>query len=192
MKKVCNTIKQTHLTRGDKSKAFGLLFVALLLLVSCKSSHSVQKAYMTQLAKASITLGIDIDKHDDHALFLESAHWIGVPYRYGGNNEAGIDCSGLSSVIYNKVYHTPIPRTSSKQYTQSHHKSKKHKKLKQGSLLFFTSPKANSNTCSHVGIFLKDDKFIHASSSRGVMISRLSETYWQQNWLGSGYFGTSF
>ena len=84
-----------------------------ILLGSCRT---VAPRYDYQeLAKASIRLGIDIEMKDNHALYVESSQWIGVPYRNGGTNKRGIDCSGLTSVIYKRVYHKNLERNSDDQ-----------------------------------------------------------------------------
>ena len=56
------------------------------------------------LAHAAVRLDMDIDEKDNHALYIEVARWMGVPYRYGGKTMRGVDCSGLTTQIYKKVY----------------------------------------------------------------------------------------
>lgn len=150
-------------------------------LSSCRSSapHLNYKA----LAKASVRLGIDIDKEDNHKLYIASAEWIGVPYRMGGNSQRGTDCSGLVSQLYKRVYNIGLARSTSGQLKESNKVARK--KLREGDLVFFTS-RASRKKVAHVGIYLKDGKFVHASTTQGVIVSALSEKYYKQHWLCGG------
>lgn len=159
-----------------------LLLIILIGLTSCRStapSYDYQK-----LARASLRLGMDIGLNDNHKLYLEAAEWIGVPYRYGGNNKQGIDCSGLTSQLYKKVYHKKLERSSEEQHDKNCRKIAK-SNLKEGDLVFFSAGKTRKKV-SHVGIYLKDNKFIHASTQQGVIISNLNEDYYRKYWLSAG------
>lgn len=158
------------------------LLLLPFLLGSCRTTTPTYD--YQELAKASIRLGIDIDMKDNHALYIESANWLGVPYRGGGTTKQGVDCSGLTSAIYNKVYHKNLEHNSEDQRTKDCKKVKKGK-LKEGDLVFFHNGKKRKRA-SHVGIYLKDGKFIHASNTQGVIISTLDEAYWKQYWLNGG------
>lgn len=137
-----------------------------------------------ELARASIRLGIDIDMKDNHRLYVESSKWVGVPYRRGGTGKRGTDCSGLTSTLYKKVYHKKLERSSEDQRKKDCRKVNK-RNLREGDLVFFHNGK-KKRTASHVGIYLKDGKFIHASTSRGVIVSSLHETYYRTHWLSGG------
>ena len=159
-----------------------LLFTLPLLLGSCRS---IAPAYNYQeIARASVRLGIDIDMKDNHALYVESSNWMGVPYRNGGTTRQGVDCSGLTSAIYKKVYRKNLERSSDEQRKKDCRKVKK-RKLKEGDLVFFHNGRKKKHA-THVGIYLKEDKFIHASTSRGVSIGNLNEDYWEKHWLSGG------
>lgn len=159
-----------------------LIVLAVLTLYSCRSSRSAERSInFKELAKASNALNIYIDEHDNRAFFLESASWLGVPYKYGGESKSGVDCSGLACAIYRNVFSLSLPRTSAKQYYTLNDRNEKY--LYGGSLLFFTSP-SSSGAPAHVGLYLKDGKFIHSSSSRGVIVSSLNEAYWKNNLIG--------
>jgi lipoprotein Spr len=121
---------------------------------------------------------------DNHALYVESSQWVGVPYRSGGTTQRGVDCSGLTSAIYNKVYRKQLERNSDDQRKKDCKKVKKGK-LREGDLVFFHNGRKKKRA-SHVGIYLKDRKFIHASTRQGVTISNLDEVYWNEHWLSGG------
>ena len=152
------------------------------LLGSCRTI-APQYDYQ-ELARASVRLGIDIDRQDNHALYVESAQWLGVPYRSGGTTQRGVDCSGLTSAIYKKVYRKDLERNSDDQRKKDCRKVKKGK-LREGDLVFFHNGR-KKKTATHVGIYLKDRKFIHASSRQGVIISTIDEDYWEKHWLSGG------
>ena len=166
-----------------------------LSMVSC---HSSKKVVATEPGGAgteivveettddlSKRLGIDIGKSDkEHMrLFVEAEKWLGVPYRYGGNTKSGCDCSGLVSQIYKKVYGKLLERNSAA-IKEKNCKDIKRGQLRTGDLLFFRT--GSSSRINHVGIYLKDGKFIHSSSSRGVIVSSLEEKYYQRTYDSAG------
>ena len=159
-----------------------LLLVFPLFFGSCRTA-TPHYDYQ-ELARASVRLGIDIDMKDNHALYVESANWLGVPYRGGGSTKRGVDCSGLVYSIYKKVYHKELQRNSDGQRKKDCRKIRK-SKLREGDLVFFHNGRKKKRA-THVGIYLKNRKFIHASTSQGVIVSRLDEEYWNEHWLSGG------
>ena len=105
--------------------------------------------------------------------------YIGVPYVWGGTSPSGFDCSGLVQYVF-KAHGISLPRTTKEQWKVGTSISKS--QLQVGDLVFF----ANTYTTgvSHVGIYVGDNQFIHASSSKGVIISSLSNTYWAAHYHG--------
>lgn len=156
-----------------------------LAIVSCSSSRQLKHVEFHSLARAGIILGFDIEKHDDHVLYIEAASWVGVPYGYGGITRKGVDCSGLTYNIYKNVYGTKIARNCKEQFEGNNHKYKRLKSLQPGDLVFFSSSHLEKDI-THVGIYLKNGRFIHASSSRGVTIDDLASDYWEKRWIASG------
>lgn len=152
-----------------------------VLLSSCRTS--APRLDYQALAKASIALGVDIGMEDNHKLYLEAADWIGVPYRGGGNTKRGTDCSGLVYQIFRTVYHTQVPRNAEELKKESDKVAKRN--LKEGDLVFFSSSRSKKKA-AHVGIYLKNGKFIHSSSSKGVIVSKLNEDYYTRHWIGGG------
>ena len=153
------------------------LFVLVLCLTGCRTA--APPLDYRALVRAADRLGVDIGPKDHHALYLEAAQWIGTPYRSGGQSRKGTDCSGFVRQVYKKVYGIDLPRSTTEQVEEG--KRVRRRKLREGDLMFFHGSKRRR--ANHVGIYLKEGKFVHASTSRGVMVSRLDEDYWNEHWL---------
>jgi hypothetical protein len=102
--------------------------------------------------------------------------WMGTRYMHGGISRKGVDCSGFTLVTYKELFGKKIPRTVKEQVQKGLAVDKGF--LQPGDLVFF---KINVFQ-KHVGIYLENDLFVHASRSNGVMISRLDNTYWKQRY----------
>ncbi|WP_300726603.1 C40 family peptidase [uncultured Bacteroides sp.] len=159
-----------------------LIGLLLTLILSSCGTRAPRYDYIA-LAQAAIRLDMDIDMEDNHKLYIESSQWIGVPYRLGGNTKKGVDCSGLTVNIYKTVYKKKLKRNSDQQRTENCSKVSK-RNLQEGDLVFFHNGR-NKKKANHVGIYLKDNRFIHASNS-GVIISSLNESYYKKYWLQGG------
>lgn len=116
-------------------------------------------------------------------LIKEAKRWLGTKYVYGGHSKKGTDCSGFVMQLFLKVYGVKLPRSSKDQ--QQFCKRILKSQLKIGDLVFFSTTK-NKNKVSHVGIYIGDDEFIHASTSKGVVVSKLSQNYYIRNYHSSG------
>ncbi|HEU5164037.1 MAG TPA: C40 family peptidase [Chitinophagaceae bacterium] len=110
--------------------------------------------------------------------FIDS--WYGTPYRLGGATKKGIDCSAFSQFLFASVYGLSIPRTAKEQYNLTNRISRT--QLKEGDLIFFNT----RGGISHVGVYLQNNKFVHASTSGGVMISDIFDDYWARKFIGVG------
>lgn len=162
-----------------------IIGMALLFLTGCRTTrNNFSATEMREIVQAASKLNMYIDYDDNHELYIEAASWIGTPYQYGGTSRNGIDCSAFTKKIYQNVYHKNIARNSNDQMKISSRRIRK-RKLKEGDLVFFGSSQ-NKKRCSHVGIYLKDKKFIHASSSKGVTVSSLHQKYWKKYWISGG------
>ena len=102
--------------------------------------------------------------------------WQGTQYGYGGTGQQGIDCSALMVEAYSDIYSIQLPRTTESQAKLG--KRTKQKKLLAGDLIFFKT----GFTRRHVGIYLNDGIFVHASESGGVMKSSLESGYWADHY----------
>jgi lipoprotein Spr len=142
-------------------------------------SRKDKKEHIEQYAIKLNASTREIKKHLDWIYFAEE--WQGVPYRYGGVNKEGVDCSALVQQAYRKIYEIKTPRDAKSQFKCCTRIPRR--KLKWGDLLFFA---IESKEISHVGIYLYHGWFLHASSSKGVRISHLDEKYYTKYYYAAG------
>lgn len=177
----------------------GIFFAGTIFLVACgaekkapqkhaKSSHKEhkkepEKADNGFVRKYSEILGVELDKKCNRALIEEVSDWLGTKYKAGGNTKAGTDCSGFVSSIYQKVYGKSINRSSGDIFKQIKEVPKS--QLKEGDILFF---KIKSSHINHVGLYLNQGKFIHSSTSKGVIVNSLEEDYYSKYFFAAGRF----
>jgi len=108
--------------------------------------------------------------------------WLGTPYVYGGNTKNGTDCSGFVSSVYMEKEKMSVPRTTKDGFKMG--KSVDRSSLVVGDLVFF-SKQGNGNNVNHVGIYVGDGNFMHASTSLGVTITPLDDSHWKSLYLGA-------
>ena len=118
-------------------------------------------------------------------LLSQMEKWFGTQYCFGGSTDSCIDCSSFTQVILRDVYNVKIPRNSQQQFDAS--TKIEVENLKEGDLVFFNTVSA-SMIITHVGVFVCNNKFLHASTSKGVTISDLSEKYFAKAFRGAGRF----
>lgn len=152
-------------------------------LMQHKSIYDAKKSgkESNKLADQEINLN-EISAAKNKALAAFIKEWYGVPYRYGGTSKNGIDCSAFVRELYEDVYNTHLLRTAFEQFAASTPIFNK-QDLEEGDLVFF---KIHSRHISHVGVYLSEGRFVHASSSSGVMISNLGSRYWTRYYAGAG------
>ncbi len=125
-------------------------------------------------------LGVQASELKSVKLYSFVDSWQGIPYRYGGTNRSGVDCSGFVGALYREVYQKNVPRTSREIGRQSKKIGKS--QLREGDLVFFDI----SGKDSHVGVYLANNHFVHASTSKGVVISSLTNPYYQKAFSAGG------
>jgi probable lipoprotein NlpC len=106
--------------------------------------------------------------------------FLGTPYRLGGSDRSGMDCSGLVVRLYRDVYGIKLPHSTDDLYRKGHTVSLR--ALDAGDLVFFRETKGTNP--SHVGVYLGEGHFIHASSTRGVILSGLKDVYYKKRVVG--------
>lgn len=119
--------------------------------------------------------GVNRDK-----VLLDVISHLGVPYAFGGSTRNGMDCSAFTSFVYGNALNRPLPRSTRDQYKVGAGVPKFD--LQFGDLVFFNT---TGRTPSHVGIYIEDDLFAHASVTYGVTISSLESTYYKKRWVGA-------
>jgi|SRR5690554_733418 len=144
---------------------------------STKNTNIVKKSAVerpTNLTEISKLLNVDENQLKNKALYHFIVDWYGTPYKFGGTTTKGVDCSAFTNILFNEIYNIELPRTS--RDIAEKVKRKYTKDLVEGDLVFFSF--GNSGVVNHVGIYLHSNKFVHASTSRGVIISNLTEPYY--------------
>jgi cell wall-associated NlpC family hydrolase len=142
------------------------------------------KTFTSIVDKYSNMMQVSPSSISNVVLYQFIDEWYGTRYQLGGSGKRGIDCSALVQRLYSFVYGMDLVRTSVLQFRGSEYIADKGK-LKEGDLVFF---RIHGGPVSHVGVYLKNNYFVHASSSRGVMISSLNDTYWTKYYVGGGRY----
>jgi len=150
-----------------KFVAFLLITVFTLALTGCGN----------QTLRSSAPVTIQSSNEISRALISQHKSWQGTPYQLGGESRNGIDCSAFTKQTYRQLFGFHLPRTTIGQayYGESVHKST----LRSGDLVLFHTDGSKQR---HVGIYVDDGVFLHASTSRGVTLSRLDNPYWSKHY----------
>jgi lipoprotein Spr len=194
----------------NANKFFVFLLLSILLLSSCKSlrnhireqqeaskrdsnfqveetdkstnNNGETKSSKSFYSNYSQKLGVKLSGKEDPAFIKEITTWLGTPYLYGGNTKGkGTDCSGMIQQVYLNVYGIKLERSALNMMNNVYLIDKKD--LQCGDLIFF---KTIGDKVSHVALYINENKFIHASSSRGVIVNDLDESYWKKHYYACG------
>ena len=159
-----------------------LMAVALAACGTNKTVKPKTPTHHTPVSAHKITLPDSENLRQE--IWFQAFSLVGTPYRYGGNDRSGFDCSGMVQYVYQQATRTPLPRTAKDIAASSHVIDKK--QLKSGDLVFFNT---GGGTFSHVGIYLGNQEFLHAPSSNGhIRIARLDQPYFAQRYTGARTF----
>lgn len=173
------------------------LFMLSILFTSCLSrpERHVSRPYPSSYPSTSSVksnagnllkiyadeLGVDPSELENQDLYAFIDEWIGAPHRLGGQTKAGIDCSAFINQLYSEVYKKTLARSS---YEMADGIKRKYEnQLVEGDLVFFSFGKKNID---HVGLYLRNNKFVHVSTSKGVMISDLHESWYYRYFVRAG------
>jgi hypothetical protein len=153
--------------------------------VSVKTTipNSGNNGYDPLQFKYAILTNTEVEELNNLRLLLFIDQWYGVPYHYGGKSKDGIDCSAFACQLISEVYNVnQLPRISADQYKATRRISKKD--LREGDLVFFHTL-GKGHKVTHVGVYLYNNRFVHASVA-GVQISDLGEGYYLHHYVGAG------
>lgn len=146
------------------------------------SSNAPQKSSTKDVRnKYAPKIGVSASSLKNKELYAFIDDWYGVTYRYGGTTQSGVDCSGFVGALYKDVYKKQLPRTTRDLNQAS--KSISKDRLEEGDLVFFD---INGKKGSHVGVYLANNRFVHASTSKGVIISDLQNPYYKKAFSHGG------
>ena len=164
-------------------KSLRYLYCAISLIVvlsSCHTRRAAMRGEAGELVKPQLSvaqkyaaiLGVQESDIQNGRLYEFVDDWMGTPYQFGGQDKDGIDCSGLAQLLEQQVYNVNIPRSTSQQINVI--KRKYEEELVEGDLLFFDY---DGKKFSHVGVYLQNGYYVHASTSKGVTITELHDPY---------------
>ncbi len=170
--------------------SYFILLISLAIFISSCGSTKKVSSFSEKENNSSSTkiktkyaelLNVKENKIDNIKLYTFINDWYGVKYKYGGKTKKGIDCSAFTSELYNNVYNKPLNGTAASIFYQCKPVSKNN--LDEGDLVFF---KIDNDNVTHIGVYLQNNKFVHASTKKGVMIDDLDEPYYKKYFYKGG------
>lgn len=169
------------------SKYFCRIIVGIALMVFGSACHNARKTAATadygRVTPPTESKEAKMMTKAHGRVVDEAMKWLGSPYRYGGQSRKGTDCSGMVMQVYLETTGIKLPRNSREQCDFC--KDIKRSDIVPGDLVFFTDKKGGGKV-GHVGIYLGKGRFIHSSSSKGVVISSLDTPYYAQRYYKGG------
>jgi cell wall-associated NlpC family hydrolase len=168
-------MKEPVVPQTDTCSAVLILAALLFFFAGCTATHqSAEDRHSAAGHRGAVDLSNA--KRVTRILYQHLNEWQGVPYRTGGLSKTGIDCSGSVQTTFLTAFGIRIPRSTELQAAAGY--GVPLKKLMAGDLVFFrTGVKTR-----HVGIYVENNLFIHASKSSGVMLSCLDDAYWKKKY----------
>lgn len=160
-------------------------YVDTLMLVLSEPRAGTAGPIPEIIRKYADLMGVAPTALKDEKIYRFVDHWLGTPYRYGGETKRGIDCSALTRALHTEVSQVLLPRSSRAMYASEMIESFREtdfSKLREGDLLFFRS----RGRINHVAVYLCEGKFLSANRSRGVQISDLNDPYWRKRFYSVG------
>ena len=170
-----------------KMKTFFIVFFCFAVstggFAANKDDQNGQKQSKAKIVEEKTGISI---KHNKTlaSLYNEAVEWLKTPYRRGGMSSKGMDCSGLTATIYKNVFGINLQRRS-RDISNMDVEDLRKDELKPGDLVFFATSR-RSKGVNHVGVYLGNNQFVHASVHKGVTISSLDESYYKRTWVKGG------
>jgi len=160
-------------------RSYLFLVTAIIMFVTGCNPYPRYRSGSSTTPREQVPLdkSLTTDEFVDLGLILQS--YLGRPYKGKSKFDDGLDCSEFTGEVFRKFNGTRLPRTSANQFKTG--KRVPANRLSYGDLVFFRTQR---DKVSHVGIYIGHDKFIHASTSRGVIITGMNETYWSKRFAG--------
>lgn len=165
-----------------QSLKFAAVVTFSAILAACSSSSGVKTTKAPIKAKAGIfKTNRTISSLDDQIMVIAnlSEHqqeWKGTHYRIGGNSKSGVDCSGFMQITFRELFGIDLPRMTVDQAKEGRKVSKR--ELRTGDLVFFNTGRGPNG--KHVGVYVKNGQFLHASTKGGVIYSDMDSPYWSR------------
>jgi lipoprotein Spr len=128
----------------------------------------------------AILIDVEVESLKNRRLYDYIGEWWGTPYRLGGDGRSGIDCSAFVKGLQSAVYGLSVPRVTTDQQKACRPVAEPDRR--EGDILFFRT----GDGVMHVGVYLQNHRFVHASTSRGVVIDDMRSDYWRKAYLGTG------
>lgn len=177
-------VSVTSISRGFVRALLAALCLSVLTTGCASSGASTsapgERSESYAPARATTSTDTDLTQTETYEVAsdfrAEAQSWKGVPHRWGGTTRRGIDCSGLTQVMYARVLGLNLPRDTNRQARTG--ERVRRSALQPGDLVFFKTGRKTR----HVGVYLSGNEFVHASSSSGVTISSLDTDYWRRTW----------
>lgn len=149
--------------------------------MSTSYPKSPKPVYKNVTEKYAELIGVKSYELDNDLLYSYIDEWMGSPHKLGGQTKRGIDCSAFASSLVRQVYGKSLPRTANDMAQVI--KRKYENQLREGDLVFF---KFSGKNFDHVGVYLSNNKFVHVSTSKGVIISDLTDPWYRKYFLRAG------
>jgi hypothetical protein len=176
------------MTKIRSTVYFYLVILLPLFYTSCKSKKIITDASKFKASSSgtikeryAYLLNVKEKEIENEKLYRFIDSWIGVPYRIGGIDKKGVDCSGFIFLLEKEVFNKDLPRTARTMAEKI--KRKYEQDLEEGDLVFFDF---DGQKFSHVGFYLHNNKFVHASTSKGVIISDLKDPWYYKYFTRAG------
>lgn len=145
----------------------GLMLVSTFLLFACSGLNHYSMNYKGQINDPIMAMAM---------LSEQQQEWAGTPYVLGGQSRKGVDCSGFVQKTFFDRFNIRLPRTTTEQ--ANHGRQVRKEDIQTGDLVFFKTGRGPNGY--HVGIYVKEDKFLHASTKGGVVCSSMNSPFWSK------------